>query len=255
VQQRGVRHEQRAAGVVSDHIGQLLDYGDDRGFSYLVYPLYRPGSLSVYCRWLGNQRTLRWCAQVIDGVLAGLMAASVAGLVHLDIKPGNIVLDGDRVRVIDWGLSRVWNASQPSTWIVRGTPFFACPEQLLRPKAKWDTPRADLYGVGATFYWLLTGEAPLQHEATEESDFVGYRNLLLKGVRAQPVHKLVPGIPRPLGMLIDRWLSFEPGKRVPTGTPMVDSLRVAREQLNALRPALPDMTVGRVTSRRHRRPR
>jgi hypothetical protein len=120
---------------------------------------------------------------------------------------------------------------------------------------KWDTPRADLYGVGATFYWLLTGEAPLQYEATEEPDLVGYRKLLIDGVRPQPVHKLIPGIPRPLGLLIDRWLSFDPSGRVPQGTPMVDSLRVARGQLNALLPTLPDMTVGRVTSRRRRRPR
>src|SRR5208282_1815733 len=117
IQRLGVQEERRAAGVVSDHIGQILGYGDDRGLSYLVYPLYKPGSLAAYCRWIGDRRTLRWCAQVIDEVLDGLITASAAGLVHLDIKPGNIVLDGEHARVIDWGLSRVWNASQPSSGI------------------------------------------------------------------------------------------------------------------------------------------
>lgn len=88
---------------------------------------------------------------------------------HLDIKPGNIVLDGEHARVIDWGLSRVWNASQPSTWIERGTPFFACPEQLIRPQAGWATPAADLYGVGATFYWLLTGRGAASVRGAREA--------------------------------------------------------------------------------------
>ena len=131
IQQLGVRHEEaRRLGWSALTSGRSSTTAMTCGFSYLVYPLYQPGSLATYCGWIGDRRTLGWCAQVIDEVLSGLMAASAVGLVHLDIKPGNIVLDGDHARVIDWGLSRVWNASQPSTWIVRGTPFFACPEQL-----------------------------------------------------------------------------------------------------------------------------
>jgi len=203
------------------------------------YPLYEPGSLARYCRWIGDRRTLGWCARVIDEVLSGLIAASAVGLVHLDIKPGNIVLDGDRARVIDWGLSRVWDATDPSTLIERGTPFFASPEQLIRPQERWDKPWADLYGVGATFYWLLAGQAPLQYEARSGYDLMEYRKLLLAGVRPQPVHKLVTGVPRPLGNLIDRWLSFDPERRVPPGTPMAGALRAARGELGALRRSCP----------------
>ena len=252
IQQLGVRHEKRASGVVHNHLGEIIDHGEDRGFSYLVYPLYEPGSLGLYCRRV-EERPLGWCARIIYEVLSGLMAASAAGLVHLDIKPGNIVLDGDHARVIDWGLSRVWNASQPSTWIVRGTPFYACPEQLIEPHEAWDTPRADLYGVGATFYWLLTNEAPLQYDARGRYDLLEYRRLLVSGIRPQPVHELVPGVPRPLGALIERWLGFDPDRRVPPGTPMVDSLQGARDELDVLWPLLPEMMVGRVTGRRRRR--
>jgi len=253
IQQLGVRHEQRVSGVVHNHLGEIIHHGDDRGFSYLVYPLYEPGSLALYCRRLGDQRPLGWCARIIDEVLSGLMAAfAAADLVHLDIKPGNIVLDGDHARVIDWGLSRVWNASQPSTWIVRGTPFYACPEQLIELREGWDTPRADLYSVGATFYWLLTNEAPLQYDARGLHDLLEYRKLLVSGVRPQPVHELVPGVPRPLSALIDRWLSFDPAGRVPPGTLMADCLRSARDELDALRPLLPEMMVGQVTGRRRR---
>jgi Domain of unknown function (DUF4407)/Protein kinase domain len=257
IQQIGLRHEMRLVDVVSDHVGEIIDYGDDRGFSYLVYPLYEPGSLRLYCSWQGGRQTLRWCAEIIREVLSGLIAAFDVGLVHLDIKPDNIVLDGERARVIDWGLSRVWKASNPSTWVAAGTAFYASPEQLLRSKPGWDTPRADLYGVGATFYWLLTGEAPLQRYARPEFDHdrVEYRKLLVSRIRPEPVHELVEGVPPALGMLIDRWLSYDPAGRVPPGTPMADSLRAARDELSALIPALPDMTVGQVTPRRRRRPK
>ena len=57
IQQLGIRHEQRAAEVISDHIGQIIDHGDDQGFFYLVSPLYRPGSLRAYCGWKGDKRT------------------------------------------------------------------------------------------------------------------------------------------------------------------------------------------------------
>jgi serine/threonine protein kinase len=252
IQQLGLRHEQRAAGLASRNVGEILDHGDDKGFSYLVYPLYRPGSLTLFCERNRGRLTLRWCAQVTYEVLCGLAAASEHGLVHLDVKPGNIVLDGQRARVIDWGLSRKWDASRPSTWVMRGTPFFACPEQLIAPHAGLDAPPVDLYGVGATFYWMLAGEAPLQHEAGYRWDLLAYRDLLRARVRPQYVHQLVKGVPRPLSELIDRWLSFDPSQRVQPGTPPGNAVQAARDELAALLPTLPYLAVGRVTGRKRR---
>lgn len=250
----GIEHEHRVAGMVGDHIGQILDRGNDHGYSYLVYPLYQPGSLEKYCRRADGSLTLAWCAQVIDEVLSGLITASAHNLVHLDIKPGNIVLDGEHARIIDWGLSRKWDAT--SAWVLRGTPFYACPEQLTRPQEGWDTPTADLYGVGATFFRLITGEAPLQYEVKKrggDNPLEVYLRLLFQGFSPQPVHELVPGVPQALGTLIERWMSFDPDLRVPRGVPRTRAAYVAREELRALRPTLPDMIVGRVTGRR--RPR
>jgi len=256
LQQLGIHHEQRAQGIVSDNIGQIIACGEDQGLSYIVYPLYRPGSLALYCQNAANQRTLRCCAQVISGILAGLIDASKEGLVHLDIKPSNIVLDGTQPRIIDWGLSRAWNANQTYTAVARGTPFFASPEQLLRPSPGWDTPLADLYSVGATFYWLIANEAPLWYDAGDEHDPVTYRSLLADGVRPQPVHELVIGVPRALSTLIDRWLSFDPADRVPPIAPCGATLQAARRELAALRANVPAaMSVGQVTGRRRRRRR
>ena len=259
IQQLNLRHEQRAAGAAaaaglgSEHIGEIIAQGMDRGFYYLVYPLYRPGSLARYCDHLGPRQTLRWSAQVIFEVLSGLTAASAEGLVHLDIKPGNIVLDGPRARVIDWGLSRVWTASPQSTWRPQGSPFYACPEVVLFPSVAPNSPLVDLYGVGATFYRLLTGEAPLERKSPRNRDYQAYRELLEDGEPPLSVHELVTGMPRPVSTLIDRWLSFDPAKRAPAGTSPQDVTRVARDELAALLPTLPEMTVGKVTARRWRR--
>lgn len=253
----GVRHEQRMARLRLDHphIGQVIDSGEDNGYFYLVYPLYEPGSLTTYCSWMRGQLDLPWAAQVILDVLDGLVAAAAHDLVHLDIKPGNIVLEGSRARVIDWGFSRIPHASNVSSLVQRGTPFFACPEQFTGSRDGWDTPLADLYGVGATFYWLLTGEAPLQRQIRAEADldFAGYRELLKKKARPKPVRRLVKDIPRPVSNLIDCWLSLDPARRVPRRTPMNGSLQAARAELLALMPSLPPVPVGQVTVRRRKR--
>jgi serine/threonine protein kinase len=255
-QLHNLRHERRAAGLTaagglaSEHIGEIIAQGDDRGFYYLVYPLYRPGSLARHCDRLGPRQTLPWSAQVVYEVLSALVAASDEGLVHLDIKPGNIVMDGERARVIDWGLSRVWTASPQSTWRPQGSPFYACPEVVLHPSVPPNSPLADLYSVGATFYWLLTGEAPLERDSPRSQDYQAYRELLERGRPPRPVRELVAGIPRPVSDLIDCWLRFDPAQRVPAGTPPGDVTRVARDELAVLLPALPETAVGRVTARR-----
>jgi hypothetical protein len=255
----GVRREQRMARLSLNHpnIGQIIDSGEDNGYFYVVYPRYVPGSLTKRRNWLLGREELNllWAAQVILDVLDGLVAAAAHDLVHLDIKPGNIVLEGDRARVIDWGFSRIPHASNVSTLVQRGTPFFACPEQFTSIKEGWDTPLADLYGVGAVFYFLLTGEAPLERQIRSEADrdFAGYRELLKKKARPEPVHRLVPNVPRPVSKLIDRWLSLDPTRRVPRRTPKNGALQVARAELLALMPSLHSVAVGQVTVRRRTR--
>ena len=252
---RSFRSEMRIRKVMSNHIGEIHDFGRDKGLYYIVYPMYRPGSLSQYCARDDGHRTLRWAVNIVDEILAGLVDASAHGFVHLDIKPGNIVLDGERVRIIDWGLSRMWqNPDGSYTMVARGTPFYASPEQMLRAAEGWDKPAADLYGVGALFYWLITGEPPLRWAAGENAaDMYTFIQLIVRGVRPQLVHELVTGVPTQLGQLIDRWLSYTPADRVPPGTPLDRTFHAARDELAALKP-IPAMTVGAVTGRRRNPP-
>jgi hypothetical protein len=255
LQRRSFHSEKRMQKVNSEHIGKIVDFGTDKGFYYIVYPLYKPGSLSLYCRDNGGQRTLHWCTDIIRQVLTGLIDASDQGFVHLDIKPGNIVLDGQRARIIDWGLSRMWRGADSTYTVVpRGSPFYACPEQLQRAAPGWDKPTADLYSVGAVFYWLIVGEPPLRQDADEDSpDLLTFMKLIVAGVRPQPVDELVPGVLPQLSELIGRWLSANPADRVPPDTPHDRTLQTARAELDALQPYIQPMTVGTVAGKR--RPR
>ncbi|MEU0519540.1 DUF4407 domain-containing protein [Streptosporangium sp. NPDC006007] len=247
--------EVRGMRLSNPHIGEIIDSGQDRRSRavYLISPLYRPGSLNMYVQRLkGAGVPLKWSLWVLDQVLAGLEAASTSKIIHLDVKPQNIVLDGQsNIRIIDWGMSQLHEAGQSvSTVFPGGTKWFASPEQLgdgdITPNSL-----SDLYGVGALAYWLLTGMAPLRREvgADRKADILQARRLMEAGVRPERADRLVPGLPEELGLLIGQWLSHRPADRAPEGLTPTTALSWARERLNGLIATAPDMRVGFETTR------
>jgi len=248
LRQRSWKRE-TGARVKSPHVGQILAFGEDRkrNVFYIVSPLYQPGSLSNYVRTHAPLHSIDWCLSVIDQVLAGLLDAGGEGLVHLDVKPSNIVLDDEIVRVIDWGLARYWERKERSmTPVARGSAYYASPEQLRRPEG-WDTPLADLYSVGAVLYWLISGHAPYEQSSNGSVDAFDVFRQVESGATPTSLSQLLPGLPEPLNTLVDRWLSPRPKDRVPDATLPKDAIRVGRTELAIARAAVAeqlDMVVG-----------
>ncbi|MEV1171428.1 protein kinase [Nonomuraea sp. NPDC049784] len=232
--------EVRSMRLHDPHIGQIIDSGQDRRSQavYLISPLYQPGSLHLHQR-AGAGVSLKWSLQVLDQVLAGLQAAAASNIIHLDIKPQNIVLDGlTNIRIIDWGMSQLHQAGKSvSTVSPGGTKWFASPEQLGATDAAPST-LSDLYGVGALAYWLLTGLAPLRREietrtgtAGTGTDLLQVRHLMQTGTRPERADHLNPHVPEQLGRLIDQWLSYTPTDRIPHGMDPAAALGWARTTL------------------------
>jgi eukaryotic-like serine/threonine-protein kinase len=152
-------------------------------------------------------------AQAIDAILqvvAGLDAAAAIGILHRDIKPSNcFVHDDGRILVGDFGLSvatskRGTSATSPGA--ILGTPGFASPEQL---RGESLDVRSDIYSVGATIFYLLSGRAPFDDQSTTS---------LMARVATEPPPSLTtlrPELPRRLALVVARCLAKTPGERFP----------------------------------------
>ncbi len=197
------RTEARNSAALSHpNIATLLDYGEQGGSAYLVMELVVGEPLSDVL-----ERTPIMSASHLVPILAqtarGLACAHEAGVVHRDVKPGNILIArGGRVKITDFGVSRA--SGQPTmtaSGMVMGTAQYLSPEQAVGKPA---TPLSDLYSLGVVAYEALVGHRPFTGP-TAVDIAVAHVN--------DPVPPLPPVVDRPLGALVMRLLDKDPARR------------------------------------------
>ncbi len=146
---------------------------------------------------------------IVQQVCRGLEAAHTEGVVHRDLKPQNIMVDGSgRVWVMDFGLARSMEmAGMTRTGALMGTPDYMSPEQARAEKVD---ARSDLFSLGIIFYEMLTGVLPFQAETL--------MGTLLKRVheKAEPPNVLEPAVPRRLSDVVMKLLEADREKRYQT---------------------------------------
>jgi serine/threonine protein kinase len=170
----------------------------------------------------------------VDEIMGAMVYAAQAEIVHHDLKPANIVLDGRSARVIDWGLARFYQrTSGTSTSLVGGSLFYCSPEQAKHSHG-WDTPLTDLFSIGGILYFLISNEAPLERRLRDGANVaLQYWRMIEDGVRPIALNDrhLHPKLPPEVAELADRWLAYDRTDRVPHRTDPANALTVAHQEL------------------------
>lgn len=194
--------------VVTVHDLITLPDGDGEPTPHLVMELVEGRSLKDLLAERGPTPRL---TDVVRGVLAGLAACHAAGVLHLDVKPANVlVLPGGGVKLVDFGIAR---AASDSTATVMGTPPYMPPEQA---EGRADE-RSDLYAVGCLLYEGLTGRPPFEGSVAQQ--LMAHRH----AARPNPA-QTAPGVSPDLGDFVQRAMAIDPAARFGSAHAMLAAL-------------------------------
>ncbi len=217
--ERFLREAQAVARIDHPNVVPVHSSGEDHGQLFLVMPLLKGETLESR---LKRERKLppAEVARIGREVAAGLEAAHAVGLIHRDIKPGNIWLEADtgRVRILDFGLAKPLTdaaAGLTETGVIVGTPHYMAPEQA---EGHSVDSRTDLFSLGAVLYHAATGERPFKGQTS-------LAVLIAVKVDTPPsIETLSPDLPPHLASVIHKLLAKTAADRPTSATEVIESL-------------------------------
>jgi formylglycine-generating enzyme required for sulfatase activity len=216
------------ANIVAAH-----DAEEAGSLHFLAMEYVEGVSLAEYLKKKGPL-PIRLACNLARQVAEGLQHAHEQGMVHRDIKPSNLMLmKNGQVKILDFGLARLRTKVLPGEGLTRtgaymGTPEYIPPEQA-RDASRADC-RADIYGLGATLYCLLTGRPPFLKESALDVMMAHVQEI------PEPLDSLRPEIPEGLSAVVARMLAKEPGQRYQTAEQVTQALAPFAGQEGALPP-------------------
>jgi eukaryotic-like serine/threonine-protein kinase len=221
--------EARAAGSLAHpNIVTVHDVGEIEGRPYMAMELLQGDVLSDVLK-PGEPLPVREVVVMGIQLARALDYAHAHGIVHRDIKPGNIVRlkSTDTIKVTDFGIAHmeVMGAGEQRTRVgdVLGTPQYMSPEQTRGDKLDG---RSDLFSVGIVLYQMLTGQRPFQSDS--------FVSLAMKIVNEQapPLEKARPGLPASLRRVVERCLAKAPERRFASGRDLAEALERVLAELD-----------------------
>jgi serine/threonine-protein kinase len=216
----GRRFQSEALIMASLHhpgLVEVYDYGQcsDEDVVYLVmqYVDGEPLSKRLAAGGLGVDATL----SIMSQAARALHVAHRHGIVHRDVKPGNLLIESDgTVRLVDFGIARAMAATATTAHRVVGTALYIAPEQAL---GRTVTPATDVYGLGAVGYHCLTGDPPFPGDNPVQ---VALRHV------DDEIEPLPEDIPEPVRTLIGTALAKDPAHRYATAAELADTVDAVR---------------------------
>lgn len=214
---RFFREAQTAGRLQHPNIVTIFDAGEDHELAYIAMEFLKGHDLSDYCK----PAQLLPVPQVLDivaRVAEALAYAHTQNVVHRDVKPANIMYEpqSDMVKVTDFGIARITDASKTRTGLVLGTPSFMSPEQLAGSKVDG---RSDLYSLGVTLYQLLAGELPFR------ADSMSALMYKIASEEAADIRSHRPDLPHGLAAVVAQALHKQPSARYQSGDQLAAALR------------------------------
>jgi eukaryotic-like serine/threonine-protein kinase len=232
---RRFRREARATAKL-DHpnVIRVFDFVDGDP-PFLVLELLEGQTLADRLRRDGALPPLE-AARIAAAVADGLDAAHRVGIIHRDVKPGNIMLTaGGGVKVMDFGIAAAWEAHSTTGQQLLATASYAPPERITGGRA---SPAGDIYSLGVALYEMLCGRPPFLADSAEQ--------LLRAHLEAtpRPVRSLVFWVPPEIAAACEAALAKDPAARPSSAGALAAQLRAAAEAARESAAALPFHTVG-----------
>ncbi|HEV2238639.1 MAG TPA: serine/threonine-protein kinase, partial [Ktedonobacterales bacterium] len=213
---------EREAGILGrlhhPHIASILGYGDEDNLPYMVLPYFGGGSLATRLAAVTGGLSLEEAFSILNQIAGALDYIHHQGILHRDVKPGNILFDGAGVAYLsDFGIASVLD--RPSTAVtatgqIIGTPAYMAPEQV--QGAKSGVP-SDIYGLGSVLYTMLTGHAPFEGTSLTA--------ILVSKLQDEPPdpRALRPELPEPAAACVLKALARDPNQRFATAGDFVQA--------------------------------
>src|SRR6059036_1338823 len=231
---RFLREARAAANIHHPNVARVTFYGEQDGECFYAMELVEGETLEARVRRDGSM-PLALALQIIEQATRALAVAEVCGVVHRDIKPSNLMLESDPsetlvVKVIDYGVAKVMQAqTEPGAEQTQagfiGTPAFASPEQFAGVGQSPIDTRSDIYSLGVTLWYLLTGRTPFVGRTMEEIRSKQTRELPLEQLRS--LH-----LPGQVIALVKSMLAPDPKDRPQTARELLSAVHSCYERFN-----------------------